>query len=234
MKNINSVIFDMDGVVVDGMPYHIKSWKKSLSTIGMSVTDLDIYLMEGMTGEETIKELASKNDKFLSSEMIRKVLKLKRKIFKDIFTVKLMKGSKELLSELHRNNYHIALVTGTRLEVVKKVLQMGLEDIFEVIITGDMVSNGKPNPEPYLKAVNELNVRKENCLVIENAPAGIASAKSAGLKCFAVQTSLPQDYLKSADMIFPSINDLSAFLTKTRPAKLEHFEISSQSKNITD
>jgi len=69
MKNIkgtgflNSVIFDMDGVIVDGMPYHIESWKKALSTVGISVTDLEIYLMEGMTGEETIKELTNKKKK---------------------------------------------------------------------------------------------------------------------------------------------------------------------------
>jgi HAD superfamily hydrolase (TIGR01509 family) len=221
MKNIkgtgflNSVIFDMDGVIVDGMPYHIESWKKALSTVGISVTDLEIYLMEGMTGEETIKELINKKNKSLSDESIRSVLKLKRKIFNDIFTVKLMKGSKELLLELHRLNYRLALVTGTRLEVVKKVLQMGLDDVFKIVITGEMVSNGKPNPEPYLKAVNELGVNKEDCLVVENAPAGITSAKNAGLTCFAVQTSLPGEYLKGADKIFQSIDELSAFLIKS-------------------
>jgi HAD superfamily hydrolase (TIGR01509 family) len=221
MKNIkgtgflNSVIFDMDGVIVDGMPYHIESWKKALSTVGITVTDLEIYLMEGMTGEETIKELINKKNKSLSDESIRSVLKLKRKIFNDIFTVKLMKGSKELLLELHRLNYRLALVTGTRLEVVKKVLQMGLDDVFKIVITGEMVSNGKPNPEPYLKAVNELGINKEDCLVVENAPAGITSAKNAGLTCFAVQTSLPGEYLKGADKIFQSIDELSAFLIKS-------------------
>ncbi|MEE9259511.1 MAG: HAD family phosphatase [Candidatus Scalindua sediminis] len=221
MKNIKgtgflkSVIFDMDGVIVDGMPYHIESWKKALSTVGITVTDLEIYLMEGMTGEETIKELINKKKKSLSDESIRSVLKLKRKIFNDIFTVKLMKGSKELLLELHRLDYRLALVTGTRLEVVKKVLQMGLDNVFKIVITGEMVSNGKPNPEPYLKAVNELGVNKKDCLVVENAPAGIASAKNAGLTCFAVQTSLPGEYLKDADKIFQSIDELSAFLIKS-------------------
>ncbi|KKM03430.1 hypothetical protein LCGC14_1774540, partial [marine sediment metagenome] len=111
--------------------------------------------------------------------------------------------------------YSLALVTGTRLEVVKKVLQMGLDDVFKIVITGEMVSNGKPDPEPYLKAVNELGVNKKDCLVVENAPAGIASAKNAGLTCFAVQTSLPGEYLKDADKIFQSIDELSAFLIKS-------------------
>ena len=114
--------------------------------------------------------------------------------------------------ELKDRQYNLALVTGTRLEVVKKVLQMGLENIFKVIVTGEMVNKGKPNPEPYLKAVDELKAKKEDCIVIENAPAGITSAKNAGLTCFAVQTSLSEEYLQDADKIFQNIDGVSKYL----------------------
>lgn len=214
MKNINTVIFDMDGVVVDGMPYHIQSWKEALSTIDMSVSDLEIYLLEGMTGRETMETFASKSNMSLSDETVENVIKLKRRIFNDIFTVTLMKGVKDFLFELKERRYNLALVTGTRLEVVKKVLQMGLNDIFKVIVTGERVNKGKPDPEPYLKAVDELGVRKKDCIVIENAPAGITSAKNAGLICFAVQTSLSEEYLKEADRIFQDIDEVSKFLLK--------------------
>ncbi len=212
MKNINTVIFDMDGVIVDGMPYHIKSWKEALSTIDLSASDLDIYLMEGMTGRETMEIFVKKSNVSISDETADKVIKLKRQIFNEIFTVTLMKGIENLLLELKDRRYKLALVTGTRLEVVKNVLQMGLENIFKVIITGEMVNKGKPNPEPYLKAVDELNVKKEDCVVIENAPAGITSAKGAGLTCFAVQTSLSKEYLQDADKIFQDIDEVSEFL----------------------
>jgi beta-phosphoglucomutase len=212
MRNINTVIFDMDGVIVDGMPYHIKSWKKALSTIGMSASDLDIYLMEGMTGRETMEIFIKKSNISISDETADKIVKLKRKIFNDIFTVTLMKGIENLLLELKDRQYNLALVTGTRLEVVKKVLQMGLENIFKVIVTGEMVNKGKPNPEPYLKAVDELKVKKEDCIVIENAPAGITSAKNAGLTCYAVQTSLSEEYLQDADKIFQNIDGVSKYL----------------------
>ena len=125
-----------------------------------------------------------------------------------------MKGIKGFLFELKDRQYNLALVTGTRLEVVKKVLQVGLNDIFKVIVTGESVNKGKPDPEPYEKAVEELGARKEDCIVIENAPAGITSAKNAGLTCFAVQTSLPEEYLKDADRIFRDIDDVSKFLLK--------------------
>lgn len=212
MKNIDTVIFDMDGVIVDGMPYHIKSWKEALSTIDMSVSDLEIYLMEGMTGRETMEIFVKKSNISISDETADKVIKLKRKIFNDIFNVTLIKGIKDFLLELKDRQYNLALVTGTRLEVVKKVLLAGLENIFEVIVTGEMVNKGKPDPEPYLKAVDELKATKEDCIVIENAPAGITSAKDAGLKCFAVQTSLSEEYLQDADKIFKDINDVSKYL----------------------
>ncbi len=211
MNNINTVIFDMDGVVVDGMPYHIKSWKEALSTIDMAVSDLEIYLMEGMTGRETMEIFIKKSNRSISNETAERVIKLKRKIFNDIFTVTLIKGIKDFLLKLKERQYNLALVTGTRLEVVKKVLKMGLDNVFEVIVTGEMVDKGKPDPEPYLKAVDKLNAKKEDCIVIENAPAGITSAKSAGLTCFAVQTSLPEEYLKEADRIFQGIEDVSKF-----------------------
>ena len=212
MKNINTVIFDMDGVIVDGMPYHIKSWKEALSTIDMSVSDLEIYLMEGMTGRETMEIFVKKSNISISDETADKIIKLKRKIFNDIFTVTLIKGIKDFLLELKDRQYNLALVTGTRLEVVKKVLQVGLENIFKVIVTGEMVNKGKPNPEPYLKAVDELKVKKEDCIVIENAPAGITSAKNAGLTCYAVQTSLSEEYLQDADKIFQNIDGVSKYL----------------------
>ena len=212
MKNINTVIFDMDGVIVDGMPYHVKSWKEALSTIDMSASDLDIYLMEGMTGRETMEIFVKKSNISISDETADKIVKLKRKIFNDIFTVTLMKGIENLLLELKDRQYNLALVTGTRLEVVKKVLQMGLENIFKVIVTGEMVNKGKPNPEPYLKAVDELKAKKEDCIVIENAPAGITSAKNAGLTCYAVQTSLSEEYLQDADKIFQNIDGVSKYL----------------------
>jgi len=214
MKNINTVIFDMDGVVVDGMPYHIQSWKEALSTIDMSVSDMEIYLLEGMTGKETMEIFVSKSNRSISDETINEVIKLKRKIFNDIFTVTLMKGIKDFLFELKDRQYNLAMVTGTRLKVVKKVLKMGLDGIFTVIVTGERVNKGKPDPEPYVMAVDELSARKENCIVIENAPAGITSAKNAGLTCFAVQTSLPGKYLKDADRIFQDIDEVSKFLLK--------------------
>ena len=80
--------------------------------------------------------------------------------------------------------------------------------IFSATITGDEVKKGKPNPEPFLKAIELLKIPVKDIAVIENAPCGIQAAKRAGLFCIALETSLPKRYLKGADIIFRSFAQL--------------------------
>ena len=77
-----------------------------------------------------------------------------------------------------------------------------------MIVAGNEVKQGKPHPEPYLKSLQKLKIKASEAVVIENAPFGIRSAKQAGLKCLALETSLPKQYLREADMIFSSIKEL--------------------------
>ena len=192
-----------------------------MSTIDMHVSDLEIYPDGRHDRQGNNGNICKKKQHINFRRTADKIVKLKRKIFNDIFTVTLIKGIKNFLLELKDRQYNLALVTGTRLEVVKKVLQVGLENIFEVIVTGEMVNKGKPNPEPYLKAVDELKATKEDCIVIENAPAGITSAKGAGLTCFAVQTSLSEEYLQDADKIFQNIDEVSKHVLHSTIIELE-------------
>ena len=79
---------------------------------------------------------------------------------------------------------------------------------FDITVCGTDVANGKPHPEPYQKALKGLGVNKSQAIVIENAPFGIRSAKAAGLKCFALETSLPKQFLSQADKVFFSYNHM--------------------------
>jgi len=83
------------------------------------------------------------------------------------------------------------------------------------VVTGDSVKKGKPHPEPYLKAASVLGLRPKQCLVVENAPFGIASAKKAGMFCIAITTSLPRDYLKQADIIVDRLEDITGIIEKS-------------------
>jgi beta-phosphoglucomutase len=79
-----------------------------------------------------------------------------------------------------------------------------------VIVTGNDVKHGKPHPEPYLTSLKNLKMKPSDAVVIENAPFGIRSAKEAGLRCLALETSLPREYLREADAVYSSIKDLQA------------------------
>ena len=83
------------------------------------------------------------------------------------------------------------------------------------MVCGDHVKKGKPHPEPYLRAAKILDLRPQECTVIENAPYGIESAKRAGMFCIALTTSLPQAYLKKADMIVDRLEDITGIIEKT-------------------
>ncbi|OGW94101.1 MAG: hypothetical protein A3G36_02985 [Omnitrophica bacterium RIFCSPLOWO2_12_FULL_45_13] len=90
-----------------------------------------------------------------------------------------------------------------------------IERLFDHIITGDHVKKGKPYPEPYLLAARELAVKPSECVVIENAPYGIMAAKSAGMFCIALTSSLPKEFLKGADIIADKLEDISGLIDKT-------------------
>jgi beta-phosphoglucomutase-like phosphatase (HAD superfamily) len=104
-------------------------------------------------------------------------------------------------------------VTGTSRHELDEMLPDEIKNLFSVIVTGSDVRFGKPHPEPYQQSLKRLNIEPEKAIVIENAPLGIRSAKRAGLKCFALETSLSREYLKEADYIFRSFKELQDHLS---------------------
>ncbi|HLA38059.1 MAG TPA: HAD family phosphatase [Candidatus Brocadiales bacterium] len=212
LNNLKAVLLDMDGVVVDGMPFHLRAWKEAFSAVGIEVTDIDIYRREGMDGLETVQEISREKRVTLTPEVQRRVNESKDRMLNEIFQVRFIPGSLELIQKLKARGLRLALVTGTRGEVVSRIFKEGLnppEADFDVVITAESVERKKPAPDPYLKAVEMLGLRKEECLVIENAPAGITSAKRAGLRCLAITTSLPASYLKEADAVLAGLEDVA-------------------------
>ncbi|MBU4076564.1 MAG: HAD-IA family hydrolase, partial [Euryarchaeota archaeon] len=116
-------------------------------------------------------------------------------------------GIKELLADL-APVYRLAVVSGSNRKTVHGLMNKFFPGAFRVIITGDDVKKSKPDPEPYLKAIERLCVLKKECIVIENAPLGIRSAKSAGLRCIAIPAYLGRESVKEADVIVDSHREL--------------------------
>ncbi|MBM3244868.1 MAG: HAD family phosphatase [Candidatus Omnitrophica bacterium] len=212
----NSVIFDMDGVITNTMPYHFDAWFAVFKSAGIKVDCLEIYRREGQDGLTTVREIFSQNRRKISLKEAKAFLSNKEQLFKKIVKIKFVKGSRPFIRSLKAHKFKLGLVTGTSRHEAEKILPSGLLKLFDVIVTGDEVKNGKPYPEPFLKALKKLKITQKDALVIENAPFGIQSAKKAGLFCAALETSLPRKYLSGADLIFKSFvelrNNFSSFL----------------------
>jgi beta-phosphoglucomutase len=208
MNKLDSVIFDMDGVITDTMPYHFQAWRTIFANNGIHVTHEDIYKREGQKGIDSVREIFGEKNISFTEEIAHRLLKEKEALFKKIFKRRYISGSRSLIKRLFRQGYRLALVTGTSRTEAEYLLPKDLWNCFEVTVCGSDVKHGKPHPEPYLTALHKLNISPSSTIVIENAPFGIASAKAAGLKCIALETSLPTTYLKQADKVFHSYKDL--------------------------
>ena len=207
--NVHAVILDMDGVITNTMPDHFRSWKVILHKIGISVTHYDVYCREGQPGIHSVRELTAQYGKLLANGQARKILREKEIYFKKIVRLRFIPGVRTFLKQLHKNNFRLALVTGTSYHEMCQILPASSRRLFSVIVTGSDVRHGKPHPEPYLLSLKKLGLKAADAVVIENAPFGIQSAKRAGLRCLALETSLPRKYLKEADVVFGSIKELS-------------------------
>lgn len=221
-----AVLFDMDGVISDTMPLHYESWRRAFETIGVPVDKMDVYLREGMTSRSMGEQIAQAKGRNLSQEQLDRIVEDKSIYFTKLAMekAKAYEGVVGTLHMLRNNGLKTALVTGSRSDAVDEVLnKLGLKDEFDAIVCAEDIKHGKPSPEPYEAAIKKLGVDRLNCIVVENAPLGIESAKAAKVDyVIAVTTTLPESYLSGADDIMSSIADLEQCLAqrfKSRPGR---------------
>jgi len=214
-KEFKAIIFDMDGVIVDSMPYHFLAWYEALRPWGVRVSCMDVYLKEGERWDKTLTSLLNDERIQPSKATLKKIFLVRQKIFKKYFKRFIFKGAKGFLQCLKRKGYLLGLVTGTPENEINKILPGGIKNLFDIIIPGNDVKHGKPHPEPYLKACSGLRLKPSECAVIENAPLGIKSAKAAGMFCIALTTSLPAPYLKGADRVAGSLEEITGIIEGT-------------------
>jgi beta-phosphoglucomutase len=218
-RNIKAILFDMDGVLVDSMNYHLKSWKELLGSFNVNVSDQFIFEHEGAMSPEIISELFKKNGDVVDEEQISEIYLTQNFVFLTRYLpqVKLYPDSLPLLAQLKSKGILLGLVTSSRRNLIDQIWKDEELAYFSTIISADDIERFKPYPDPYLKAVQKIDQEPMNCLVIENAPAGIQSACSAGICCFAISSTLNEDKLSGAQQVFPNLKSLSLFFHKIIP-----------------
>jgi beta-phosphoglucomutase len=134
-----------------------------------------------------------------SDEEASRLATAKRDAFVQIFQPSLVPGIGPLLHDLRGRGYRLALVTGSARRVVDESLApTGVTGLFEAVVTGDDVTHGKPDPEPYARAAAALDLPPGECLAVENARLGLRSARAAGMDCVALETTLDAEQLLDA------------------------------------
>ena len=214
--------FDMDGVLFDSMPNHAIAWEEVMKQHALPFTARDCYLNEGRTGESVIREAMWKARNRDATPHEIKTIYAEKSAYFTMLEQKAggkptIQGVEEVLHYVEACGDQIWVVTGSGMRSLLDNLNTVLPPVFshDRMITAFDVVKGKPDPEPYLKAWERSGLSKEQCVVIENAPLGVRSGKSAGLKVYAVNTGVltQEDLLQAgADKVFASMKDLLIYL----------------------
>jgi beta-phosphoglucomutase len=207
-RSILAVIFDLDGVLIDSMRHHVQAWLEVFRSFGVEIEPREILLREGEKAGKTAALLARKHGLRWSQNDLEDAVKVKRGIYQVQAPKGLRPVAKAAVEACRRRGQKTAIVTGSVRMNLEAVLSPEELTLFDVIITAEDVKLGKPDPEPYRKAAKLLGVPPQRCLVIENAPMGIASAKAAGMFCVAIETTLPREELKKADLIITDLDKM--------------------------
>ncbi len=217
-QKIYGALFDMDGVILDSMPYHVKAWKDAFKDKGLKVDEKFFYLYEGAIEPEVACRLFGQNGADLSLNDFFQIHQLQKRYFLERYSsrVKPFDGAAELIEWLKTNGTKTALVTSSHEEILEAVLPEHLKTLFDYIVTGNSIKRRKPHPDPYLAGIKGIGaIPRNGSVAIENAPAGIESAKRAGLHCIAITTTLNRRYLKDADRI---VDDHKELIEMFRPS----------------
>ncbi len=216
---LKAVIFDFDGVITDSEILHLRAFNQSLAQYGIEITKNDYYTTYlGFNDNDCYRLLIEKGLLKMDEQQINNLMNQKKQIFEQLAKTegKMIEGVRDFLKVLEQNNIPMAICSGSLLTEVEMVLdEARLRHLFEVIISGEQVTKGKPDPEGFLLSLQRLNESRENpitanqCIVIEDSHWGLEAAKAAGMHTIAVTNSYDAEQLSLAEKIVARLSELS-------------------------
>jgi len=204
-----AVIWDMDGVIADTAPYHFKAWQHIFQTKGVDFTEHDFRRKFGQRNDTIIRDTLGKD---ISQSEIDVTASEKEENYRQRVrqNIKPLPGAIELIKSLRENGFAVALASSAPIENIRLVMRgLGIEDSFQAIVSGREVKEGKPSPQGFLLAAEKLGVEPKDCIVVEDAVAGVTAAKRAGMHCIAVTNTHPRESLTEADLVVGTLEAVS-------------------------
>ena len=208
--NTVGVIFDLDGVIVDTAKYHYLAWKSLADSLGFEFTEANNELLKGVSRVRSLEILLGLGNVTLSEEKKQEVLLSKNehylKYIHKMGADEILPGAEKLLDSL--DELGVKYVLGSASKNAPLILkQVGLFDRFNGIVDGNSVSKAKPDPEVFLIGAEKLNLKPEQCIVFEDAIAGVEAANRAQMVSVGIGD---KDTLSEADYNFNDLTEIPA------------------------
>ncbi len=203
-----SVIWDLDGVIIDSFLFHLAAWREVGRQRGRTFTEDDFRRVFGAgRGDFTLWFFGPD----ASTDEVEAVWEQKENIFRNLIkgNIEPLPGVLPLLRSLKQIGVRMALATLAHEETIELVLStLDIKQLFECVVSGRELREGKITPEGFLIVANRLGVAPASCVVIEDAITSIAPAKAASMKCVAVTNTYPRESLAAADLVVDSLEEL--------------------------
>jgi len=186
---IQAAIFDLDGVIIDTAHYHYIAWKRLASEFNINLTKEHNELLKGVSRIRSLEIILELGNIHLSEEDKEKYAAKKNAWFVDyiesIRPEEIFPGVRELIQEMRDLGIKVALASSSK-NAPRVIELLKIKDLFDTMVDGTMITHTKPHPEIFLLAAERLGVQPSECLVFEDAEAGVEAALAAGMKCVGV------------------------------------------------
>ncbi|MBC8507133.1 MAG: HAD family phosphatase [Chloroflexi bacterium] len=202
-----AILWDMDGVLVNTGEYHYKAWKKTFQELGISFSEDQFRETFGMNNTGILEIIFGQN---LVLDEVQKISNCKESLFREAIrgNANLLPGIDNALKKCATWKFKQAIASSAppkNIEILVKELKIG--NYFDALVSGFDIP-GKPDPGVFIKAAHSVGILQKNCIVIEDAVAGVDGAKAAGMKCIAITTTNTAETLSNADLVLDSLEDL--------------------------
>ncbi len=214
---IQTVIFDLDGVIIDSEPVHFKLEKQMLEELKIAISFEEHCSYVGMSPENMWETIVNKHNlSHCAQDLVRKKHQLYVEYLSEEKNLYPIPGVAELIEDLHKNNFKLIVASSSHAEVINAVLEkFNLSDFFAARVSGTELAHSKPHPEIFLKAAEVANCPSRECVVIEDSENGVTAAKAAGMKCIGfLNPNSGAQNLNKADVIIKSFKELNVEFIK--------------------
>jgi beta-phosphoglucomutase len=217
-NTIQAVIWDLDGVIIDSADEHRRAWQRLARETGVRMTDADFWATFGKRNDDIIPLIWGN----IPPQQLQELASRKELYFREFVreAAAPLHGSIELMRGLHEAGLPQALATSTPLENIQLIKELlHLDRYLTAFVSGESVARGKPAPDIFLKAADELHMPPSLCLVIEDAVAGVQAALAAGMRCIAVAGNRDLPGLRAADLVVRNLTEVTVEQVRSIPAR---------------